>query len=55
MTARELITQLQTLGENNLDREVIMVDGPAFYTPYRVKIIDENSWGKYSKGKILID
>lgn len=55
MTARELITQLQSLGESNIDREVVMVDGPAFFTPYRVKILEEDSWSKYTKGKILID
>lgn len=53
MTARELIKALQDLGDENQDRQIIMFDGPRYYTPYRVKILD----GQFShlQGKILID
>ena len=54
MTARQLIKSLQELGEENLDREVIMVDGPSTFTPYRVEILEDDTW-KLNKGKILID
>jgi hypothetical protein len=54
MTARELIKALQDLGEENLDREIIMFDGPNYYTPYKVEILDEQ-WSKKLVGKILID
>jgi hypothetical protein len=53
MTARELIKALQDLGEENLDREIIMFDGPSHYTPYKVEILD---WQlSHLQGKILID
>lgn len=53
MTARELIKALQDLGDNNLDRDIVMFDGPSHYTPCKVKILD----GQFShlQGKILID
>lgn len=53
MTARELIKALQDLGEENLDRDIVMFDGPSFYSPYKVEILD----GQFShlQGKILID
>ena len=53
MTARGLIKTLQDLGEENLDKEIIMFDGPSYYTPYKVEILD----GQFShlQGKILID
>ena len=53
MTARELIKALQDLGEDNLDRVIIIFDGPSYYTPYKVEILD----GQFShlQGKILID
>ncbi len=53
MTARELIKALQNLGEENLDKDIVMFDGPSYYTPYKVKILD----GQFShlQGKILID
>lgn len=57
MTVRQLIDKLQKLGEKNLDKEVWMFDGPTYYTPYRVKIIDE-SMGLKNKtllGGIMID
>ncbi len=53
MTGRQLIQSLQDLGEENLDKEVIMMDGPSSYTPYKVEILGEN-WGRL-KGNILID
>lgn len=53
MTARELIQALNNLGEENLDKKVIMFDGPAWYTPYKVKILTKD-WGSVN-GKILID
>ena len=55
MTARELIKALQDLGEDNLDREVIMFDGPSYYTPYKVEIMKDKNWGKKLQGKIMID
>lgn len=54
MTARQLIESLQNLGEENLDREIIMTDGPSTFTPYKVEILGDDIW-KLSKGKILID
>lgn len=53
MTAKELIKALQNLGEENQDRQIIMFDGPSYFTPYKVKILD----GQFShlQGKILID
>ena len=54
MTARELIKALQDLGEDNLDREIVMFDSFARYTPYRVEILYGNNWGN-AKGKIIID
>ena len=53
MTARELIKALQDLGEENLDRDIVMFDGPSWYTPYKVAILGKN-WGKQA-GKIMID
>lgn len=57
MTARELIKRLQDLGEKNLDKEVYMFDCATYYTPYRVKIIDENISFKNKRllGNIMID
>ena len=45
MTAGELIEALKALGEKNLDKEVIMFDGPSYYTPYKVEVMDK-TWGK---------
>lgn len=53
MTARELIHQAQQLGEENLDKEVIMFDGPSYFTPTKIVVLDE-SWPRL-KGKVLID
>ena len=57
MTARELIKRLQDLGEENLDKDVILLDCTTYYTPYRLKIIDEESGFKNKRliGNILID
>lgn len=54
MTGRELIKVLQDLGEDNLDREIVMFDGPSYCTPYKVEVLKDKSWGR-QKGKILID
>ena len=54
MTARELIKALQDLGEENLDKQVIMFDGPTYYTPYKVDITNDPTWGNL-RGKIMID
>jgi hypothetical protein len=55
MTGKELIKELQKLGDKALEKDVIMFDCGHSYTPYRVKIMDEDGWSKYNKGKILID
>ena len=55
MTARELIKVLQDLGEDNLDKEVIMFDGSSWYTPYKVEIMKDKNWGKNLQGCIMID
>ena len=54
MTARQLIKSLQELGEENLDREVIISDAGSFYTPYKVEILSDEDWKRH-QGKILID
>lgn len=53
MTARQLIESLQNLGEENLDREILIFDGPSFCTPYKVEIY--RSHKKILDGRILID
>ena len=53
MTARELIKVLQDLGEENLDRDIVMFDGPSYYTPYKVKVL--NGQFSHLQGKVLID
>ena len=55
MTARELIKALQDLGEENLDKQVIMFDGPSFYSPCKVQILEDKAWGNRLIGKIMID
>lgn len=50
MTAKELIQYLQSLGEENQDREIVIFDGPSHYTPYKVEILDgqfSHLQGKY--------
>ena len=54
MTGRQLISLIQNLGEENLDREIVMFDGPSHYTPYKVEILKEEQWHNLA-GKILID
>lgn len=54
MTARQLITALRTLGEENLDREICIFDALSWFTPYKVEVLDDDKW-KTMKGKILID
>ena len=53
MTARELIKALQDLGEENLDRDIVIFDGPSYTTPYKVEILEEQF--NHLQGKILID
>jgi hypothetical protein len=53
MTGEQLIKSLQDLGAENLKREVVIMDGPSSYTPYKVEVLDEN-WGRLN-GHILID
>lgn len=56
MTARELIAKLQALGEENLDKDILMFDGPSYYTPCKVKLITEkDGWSKKLNGTVLID
>lgn len=56
MTARDLIKLLKELGEENLDREVIMFDCSWYYTPYKVEIlINREGRDRHLNGKILID
>ena len=54
MTARELIKALQDLGDENLDKDCITFDGPAYGIVSRVKILDDK-WSKRLQGKIMID
>jgi hypothetical protein len=54
MTAKELIKALQDLGEENLNRDIVMFDGPSYYTPYKVEVMTDKNWGKLI-GKIIID
>lgn len=55
MTVRKLIETLQNLGEENLDREIIMFDGPSYYTPYKIEILEGKEWGNNLRGKVMID
>lgn len=55
MTVEQLIKRLQNLGEENLDREVIIFDCASYFTPYKVEILKENHWRKELVGKVLID
>lgn len=49
MTVSELIKELEQMPQ---DKEVIMFDGPAYYTPSRVFIWEEK--GRLN-GKVVID
>ena len=53
MTARELIVSLQRLGEKNLDRKIILLDGDNYSLLNKVKLLD-SSWGRL-EGKIALD
>ena len=53
MTARELIKALQDLGE--LDKEIVIFDGPSYFTPNRIKILSGKCYDKDLQGTILID
>ena len=55
MTAKELIKKLQDLGEENLDKEVIIFDGPSYYTPHKVEVLSDKDWGHRLQDRILID
>lgn len=50
MTVKELIEELKKFPE---DKEVVMFDGPAFYTPSRVYVADWQS--ERLKDKVVID
>lgn len=54
MPAREMIKALQYLGNENLDREIMMFDGPSYYTSYKVEVLKDRKWGK-QYGRIMID
>ena len=54
MTGKELIKALQDLGDENLDREIVMFDGPSYYTPYKIEVLKDRKWGK-QYGCIMID
>ncbi len=50
MTVNELIAALQQMPQ---DSEVVMFDGPSYYTPCKVYVAD---WGgKGIKGNVVID
>ena len=53
MTVRRMIKTLQDLGEENLDREIIMFDGPSYYTPYKIEVLG-GDWNRLC-GKVMID
>lgn len=56
MTARELTDRLLKLKEEDLDKEIIVFDGPSYFTPYKIEVIkDKDGWSKKFNGKILID
>lgn len=55
MTAKELILSFQELREENLNREIIMLDGPRYYIPCKVELLTDKKWGNKIFGKIMID
>lgn len=55
MTGRDLIQALNKLGEENLDREVIIFDCATYFTPYKVEVLKDDYWRKELIGKIIID
>lgn len=53
MTVQELIKELQKMPQ---EADVIMFDGPSYFTPSKVKLMTkEDSWGKKFLGKVMID
>lgn len=54
MTGKELLKILQEFSDEDLDRDIVMFDGPSYYTPCKVKVMEEK-WGKRLQGKLLID
>lgn len=55
MTVEQLIKHLQKLGEENLEKEIIMFDCSSYYTPYKVELMKDDKLGRGLTGKILID
>lgn len=55
MTVLELINALKDLGEENYNKEIVMFDGPSYYTPWKVEPMEVKDWGKKFKNKILLD
>lgn len=55
MTVSDLIKALQRLGEENLNREVIIFDCANHFTPYKVEVLKDKYWRKELVGKVLID
>ncbi len=49
MTARELIEKLQSFGEENLDKEVLIYDEYRYVNIDDVKIIEERDYYDYSE------
>ena len=54
MTGKELLEALQKFSEEDLNRDIIMFDGPSYFTPTRV-IITNDTWSKKLRGKLMID
>ena len=54
MTGKELLEILQKLPEEDLNRDIIMFDGPSYYTPCKVEVTD-GEWSKRLQGKLMID
>lgn len=50
MTVAELVKELEKMPQ---DKQVIMFDGPSYYTPCRIFICDWESKGL--NGKVIID
>lgn len=55
MTGKELLEILQKLPEEDLNRDIIIFDGPSYYTPYKVEVLTDKKWGKRLQGKLMID
>ena len=49
-----MIKALQDLGDENLDREIVMFDGPYYYTPHKIEVLKDKKWSK-QYGCIMID